>query len=53
MLVELYTRDADGRWILSSHEDLADQVRIESVDCTLELAEVYDKVSYNGGVERP
>ena len=52
VLVELYTRGADGRWILSSHEDLTDEVRIESVDCTLALAEVYDKVSFNASVER-
>ena len=49
VLVELYTRGTDGRWMLSSFEELSDQVRIESIDCALTLAEVYDKVSFDVG----
>jgi Uma2 family endonuclease len=53
VLVELYTRGTDGRWMLSSFEALADQVRIESIDCALTLAEVYDKVSFDTGGQLP
>lgn len=41
---ELYTRGPDYRWILTEFSALADTVPLASVDCTLELAEVYDKV---------
>ena len=46
VLVEHYNRGADGHWILSSFEDLADQVVLESIGCTLALAEVYDKILF-------
>lgn len=46
VLVELYTRGTDGHWILTSFEDLADQVVLESIGCTLALAEVYDKIQF-------
>lgn len=49
VLVERYIRGAEGRWTLESFEDLADAVRIDSIDCTLKLAEVYDKVSFETG----
>jgi Uma2 family endonuclease len=41
---ELYTRQADGRWLLEDFTALTDRVPLESVGCTLSLAEVYDKV---------
>ncbi|WPL16110.1 hypothetical protein Thiowin_01057 [Thiorhodovibrio winogradskyi] len=46
VLVELYSRESDGRWILGSYEHLADRIRLESIDCTLALDEVYDKVDF-------
>jgi len=42
--VDLYTRGADGRWFLMAFNALTDSVTLTSVDCTLALAEVYDKV---------
>jgi Uma2 family endonuclease len=51
VLVELYTRAADGRWMLTSFEDLADEIRIDSIDCTLTLAQVYDKVAFENSVQ--
>ena len=50
VLVELYTREPGGRWVLSSFEDLADQVRLDSLACSLSLAEVYDKIAFPSGV---
>jgi len=42
--VELYTRGDGGCWILSDFTALTDSVPLTSLDCTLDLAEVYDKV---------
>jgi Uma2 family endonuclease len=42
--VDLYTRGDDNRWTLTDFTDLTDSVPLGSVDCTLALAEVYDKV---------
>jgi Uma2 family endonuclease len=44
--VELYSRSADGRWILTDFSALTDSVPLASVDCSLSLAEVYDKVEF-------
>jgi Uma2 family endonuclease len=46
--VELYARGADGRWTLTDHTVLTDRVPIASIDCTLALAEVYDKLEVGG-----
>lgn len=43
--VEQYTKQPDGRWLLSDHRSLSDVVELASVQCTLALREVYDKVS--------
>lgn len=42
--IEHFTRQTDGRWLLSISHTLEDVVEIESVGCRLILAEVYDKV---------
>jgi Uma2 family endonuclease len=42
--VELYTRGEDGRWTLTDYAALADHVPLASIDCTLALSEVYDKL---------
>jgi len=41
---ELYTRQADVRWLLEDFTALTDRVALASVGCILSLAEVYDKV---------
>jgi len=43
--VELYQRGADDRWTLTDYAALTDSVPLASVDCTLELAEVYNKLT--------
>lgn len=43
--IEQYTKQPDGRWLLSDHRSLSDVVELASVQCTLALREVYDKVS--------
>jgi Uma2 family endonuclease len=41
---DLYTRQPDGRWMLTAASRLEDILEIESIDCRLVLADVYEKV---------
>jgi Uma2 family endonuclease len=43
--IEQYTKQSDGRWMLSDHRSPDDVVELASVRCTLALREVYEKVS--------
>jgi Uma2 family endonuclease len=43
--VEQYTKQPDGRWLLSDHRSPENVVELASIQCTLALREVYDKVS--------
>jgi Uma2 family endonuclease len=45
--VEHYVRQPDNQWLLSEASSLQDIVRLPSIDCTLVLAEIYDKVDLN------
>ena len=47
--VELYRRGEDGYWTLTDYTGLEDLVPLESLDCTLALAEIYDKVALTQG----
>lgn len=42
--VEHYVRQADGQWLFSDVSGLDGVVRLPSIECSLALAEVYDKV---------
>jgi len=42
--VELYTRQSDGRWVLSEASRLEDIVELHSIQCRLALADLYEKV---------
>lgn len=44
--IEQYTRQPDGRWVLTVSAGLDAIVRIESAGCELRLADVYDKVEF-------
>lgn len=46
-LVEHYVRQPTGQWILSDHRGLDAAVAIASIDCTLPLADIYDKVEFD------
>ena len=43
--IEQYTKQPDGRWLLSDHRSPEGVVELASIQCTLALREVYDKVS--------
>lgn len=44
--VEHYTRTADGSWSLNTYTGLDASVSIPSIQCTLKLADVYDRVAF-------
>jgi len=43
---DLYTRQADGRWILTSSDRLEDSIDLQSIGCRLALADLYEKVEF-------
>ena len=44
--LEQYTRQPDGRWLLSEADDLATVIHLLSIDCDLALADVYEGVNF-------
>lgn len=44
--IEHYARQADGGWHYESCSDLASQLTIQSIDCQVSLADVYEKVDF-------
>jgi Uma2 family endonuclease len=42
----LYTRQPDGRWLLTSATRLEDSLDLQSVGCSLALAGLYEKVDF-------
>ena len=45
-LIEHYRRQSNDKWLLTSAGDLDGSLRLASIDCTLRLAEVYDRISF-------
>ena len=43
--IEKYVKQADGRWLLSDYRTPEETVELPSIQCTLALSEVYDKVA--------
>jgi len=48
---ELYVRQEDGQWLLSTYESLSETVPLESVGASLALIEVYDKVELDSAAD--
>lgn len=44
---ELFTRQADGRWILTARTSLEESIELESIGCRLLLADLYEKVDFS------
>jgi len=42
--VEHYARQTDARWLLTEYRSPADVVQLDSIQCSLALEEIYDKV---------
>lgn len=47
--VEVFRRQRDGHWLLSEAFGLETACRFESLDCSLALADIYDKVTFPPG----
>ncbi|HZS07025.1 MAG TPA: Uma2 family endonuclease [Blastocatellia bacterium] len=46
-LIEYYARPPNGQWVIAaSVAELSDSVYLESIDCTLRLNEVYDRIEF-------
>ena len=45
-MIEHYRRQSDGEWILSTQDGLGAVLKIESIDCSLKLKDVYDSVQF-------
>jgi Uma2 family endonuclease len=41
---DLFTKQPDGRWLLTSADRLEDSIDLQSVECRLSLADLYEKV---------
>jgi Uma2 family endonuclease len=50
---ELFLRQPDGTWSLSSYQDLSESIPLRVVDAELSLAEVYDKVEPSRSPHEP
>jgi hypothetical protein len=47
LLVEQYVRNDDGKWTYRTAAMLGGSLALPSVECTLSLNAVYDKVDFN------
>jgi hypothetical protein len=46
--VEHYVRQGDSSSLLTDHPKLDDRLRLQSIDCSLSLREVYERVKWPG-----
>ena len=44
--VELFTRQSDGQWLLSSAAGLEEELVLESIECRLRVGDIYEKVEF-------
>jgi Uma2 family endonuclease len=44
--VDLYTRQPDDRWLLTSAGRVEESVALQSVECELSLADLYEKIDF-------
>ena len=46
-LIEHYLRQPNNRWLLATFEQLGDVIALDSIGCTLALADVYDGIVFD------
>ena len=46
-LIEHFRRQANDEWVLSAQGDIESSLQIASINCTLHLSEVYDRVTFS------
>ena len=44
--VEHFVKQADGLWLLSETDRLADVLTLSSIECTLLISDIYEKVQF-------
>ena len=44
--IERYSRQAEGKWLLTAASRLEDTIELESAGCALSLADVYERVEF-------
>ena len=44
--IEHYTRQAGGDWLLREYDGLDKSFRIDSINCSLNMADVYDRIEF-------
>ncbi|MGA7982624.1 MAG: Uma2 family endonuclease [Chromatiaceae bacterium] len=47
LAMDLFTRQADDRWVLDAYADIDASIPLESIGCTLGLREVYDRLEFD------
>jgi Uma2 family endonuclease len=52
-LIEHFHRQTNDEWILSTAIDIESSLQIASIDCTLHLSEVYDRVTFPEETSEP
>jgi hypothetical protein len=45
-LIDHFRRQTNDEWVLSAHSDMESSLQIASINCTLHLREVYDRVTF-------
>lgn len=45
-LIEHFRRQSNDEWVLSTVSDMAGSLNLASINCTLRMSEVYDRVSF-------
>ena len=45
--VEIYLRQLGGKWLLTEATGMEEACRFESIDCTIAVKDVYDKVTFD------
>ena len=47
VFVEHFVRQADNNWIYRSYGEIGDCLRIETIECGLDLREIYDRIEFD------
>jgi len=50
-LIEHFCRETDGRWMHEIHEGMKAVIRIESIECRLAAADVYERIEFESDDE--
>ena len=45
-LIEHYSARENGDWLLKEYDGLEAVLRIDSIDCSLDLADIYDRIEF-------